>query len=698
MEQDGADYFYGTRAKQPKLVSSMLEGNMTYQKDFILSTEGGEHSISQMWASDDSEGSYSDVEFGWINSPHFNGSEPTLFVFRFDHGTAGECYNACGFVQTSNTTGHIAGYPISGPASLFNIGATHHLQIYAGAEGSKTRWYVAIDGEVVGYYPASAWTRQVMSGINREEAGGEVASSPTNAKPQTTMGDGYPGTSEASAYWSDVSDSEGAANLQTNGENAPAAYSVGTSGSFAGAGPAGSNFRFGGPGWCDHGSPGYCGAPSVTTEAATSIQETQVTLHGSVNPDESETNYYFQYGETAAYGSSTSEGAAGSGTSSVPEQASLSHLEPNEVYHYRLVASSPAGTSYGTDRTFTTLETEANSNWVAHYPLTNETSAFFVGAAGGRRVCYWRYNREWNDNCLTGETVSKGSTPTVLTEPLTSETTAFFVGSAGGRRVCYWGYNREWNDNCLTGETVAEGSPLSVVNYPSTSEQKAFFIGSSGRVCYWSYNRGWNDNCLTGEAVAKGSGLAAVTEPATNETTTFFVGAAGGRRVCYWGYNREWNDNCLTGETVAEGSALSVVNYPSTNEQKVFFIGSSGRVCYWSYNRGWNDNCLTGETVAKGSSLAAVTEPATNETTVFFVGAAGGRRVCYWGYNREWNDNCLTGETVAEGSGLAALNYPSTSEQKAFFIGSTNRVCYWSYNRQWNDNCLVGETLAEGSS
>ena len=92
--------------------------------------------------------------------------------------------------------------------------------------------------------------------------------------------------------------------------------------------------------------------PTVSTGSATATSETQASLHGTVNPNASDTHYHFQYGETTSYGASTTEVDAGSGTASVPVESIASGLQPNTAYHYRIVASNSFGTSYGEDRIF----------------------------------------------------------------------------------------------------------------------------------------------------------------------------------------------------------------------------------------------------------------------------------------------------------------------------------------------------------
>ena len=95
-------------------------------------------------------------------------------------------------------------------------------------------------------------------------------------------------------------------------------------------------------------------APSAATGSATSVQPLQATLNGTVNPNGFDTHYYFQYGTTPSYGSTTGEVDAGSGGSAVPASATVG-LSPGTTYHYRIVATNTAEeTSYGTEQTFTT--------------------------------------------------------------------------------------------------------------------------------------------------------------------------------------------------------------------------------------------------------------------------------------------------------------------------------------------------------
>ena len=95
--------------------------------------------------------------------------------------------------------------------------------------------------------------------------------------------------------------------------------------------------------------------PAATTGSASGIGSTSATVSGTVDPNGLATSWYVEYGTTTSYGSKTPAKDAGSGTSAVGVSASLSGLNAGTTYHYRLVATSNAGTGRGADRTLATV-------------------------------------------------------------------------------------------------------------------------------------------------------------------------------------------------------------------------------------------------------------------------------------------------------------------------------------------------------
>src|SRR6478672_6764163 len=95
-------------------------------------------------------------------------------------------------------------------------------------------------------------------------------------------------------------------------------------------------------------------APVVTTNSATKVAAFSASLNGSVNPRGATTMVNFQYGLTTAYGSNTPMQTQ-NGNTVRAVSASVAGLLANRTYHFRIVAHNNGGTSFGPDRTFTTL-------------------------------------------------------------------------------------------------------------------------------------------------------------------------------------------------------------------------------------------------------------------------------------------------------------------------------------------------------
>ncbi len=101
----------------------------------------------------------------------------------------------------------------------------------------------------------------------------------------------------------------------------------------------------------------------AVTVAPEVLSTTEASLRGEVNPGGLETEYFFEYGDTAEYGSKAPASAqsAGSGGEYSTVEAGIEGLEGQHVYHYRVVAVNSAGTFYGADRLFGTTPPDVTS-------------------------------------------------------------------------------------------------------------------------------------------------------------------------------------------------------------------------------------------------------------------------------------------------------------------------------------------------
>jgi hypothetical protein len=95
-------------------------------------------------------------------------------------------------------------------------------------------------------------------------------------------------------------------------------------------------------------------APDATTGSASNVTDTTGTVAGTVNPNSLATTYHVEYGTDSSYGRRTADGSAGNGYFAANVSGSLTGLQPATVYHYRLVATSASGTTYGVDQSFET--------------------------------------------------------------------------------------------------------------------------------------------------------------------------------------------------------------------------------------------------------------------------------------------------------------------------------------------------------
>ncbi len=114
-------------------------------------------------------------------------------------------------------------------------------------------------------------------------------------------------------------------------------------------------------------------APLATTTAASKITSTSAQLNSTITPNNGPTTFWFQYGPTVSYGSSTATNFQGIVTGSGTASTTIAGLSQLTGYHYRVGASNIAGVVFGSDQTFTTLTN----------PVVTTSAASSVNAGSG---------------------------------------------------------------------------------------------------------------------------------------------------------------------------------------------------------------------------------------------------------------------------------------------------------------------------
>jgi len=133
--------------------------------------------------------------------------------------------------------------------------------------------------------------------------------------------------------------------------------------------------------------------PTAVTLSGKPITASSAILYGTVNPNGLGTTYYFEYGTTAGYGSSTATESAGSGTNEIAVNAAVQGLTSKDTYHFRIVANNNAGTSFGDDKTFSSKIIPPTAVTLSGKPITASSAILYgtVNPNGLSTTYYFEY-------------------------------------------------------------------------------------------------------------------------------------------------------------------------------------------------------------------------------------------------------------------------------------------------------------------
>lgn len=146
----------------------------------------------------------------------------------------------------------------------------------------------------------------------------------------------------------------------------------------------------------------------VATAGYSTTNGEDATLYGSVNPRGQALEYFFEYGPTTSYGQKAylNPGKLSAGAKYQSVSQTIGGLQPEHVYHYRLVATAASGIFYGTDRTirpsYWSPQTPSGIPVHQYGEWLNDVSC---GAAGSCMAVGQYYNE---DNLLSSYELSGG--------------------------------------------------------------------------------------------------------------------------------------------------------------------------------------------------------------------------------------------------------------------------------------------------
>lgn len=95
-------------------------------------------------------------------------------------------------------------------------------------------------------------------------------------------------------------------------------------------------------------------APSVVTETNVAPTNSTAVLTGKVTPNGAPTTYWYEYGQSATFGSQTAAQTIGSGWTAIASPAYITGLQTDTLYYVRLSARNAYGTVSGITYSFST--------------------------------------------------------------------------------------------------------------------------------------------------------------------------------------------------------------------------------------------------------------------------------------------------------------------------------------------------------
>ena len=305
------------------------------------------------------------------------------------------------------------------------------------------------------------------------------------------------------------------------------------------------------------GTPAIAPRPSAWTGFATGVNKGEAALHGTVNPQGSETTYHFEYGMSTSYGSDVpvSGASAGSGLSDVEESETIAGLQPDTVYHYRLVASNSGGTTYGVDRTFQTSTWSLSSTRDPGGVKRSGLSGVSCSSAGACMAVGEEEDGE-GAHVTLAESSSGGGEWRALEMP----------GVAGAR------------ESHLSGVSCVSASACVAVGGYLDGEGKLLALAESWSGTEWSITKappspkGARSSVLRGVSCSSVTACVAVGEYENGEGVEFTLVESWNGKA--WTIESSWNgaDSSFRGVSCSSASACTAVGSFKTGEQELTLV------------------------------------------------------------------------------------------------------------------------------
>ena len=227
---------------------------------------------------------------------------------------------------------------------------------------------------------------------------------------------------------------------------------------------------------------------------ASNIEYTGAVFHGVVNPEGLETKYHWEYGVNSL-SSSTPEVSAGSGVKNVTVSQSVSGLQADTSYEYRLVVTNSTGTTYGavgaptygtygefgTPSPYWSIQTTPNPSEATHSHLegvscTSSTACTAVGRYSTQGT-FKALAEFWNGSEWKIQSTPNLSSAVLSGVSCSSSTACIAVGGSESNTLAESWNGTEWKVLSTPNPSEATASGLNGVS--CTSSTACVAVGSS---------------------------------------------------------------------------------------------------------------------------------------------------------------------------------------------------------------------------
>lgn len=228
------------------------------------------------------------------------------------------------------------------------------------------------------------------------------------------------------------------------------------------------------------GSQSAAGAPVAITGQASRVTHNSATLHGVVNAQGLSTTVWLQYRivNGASKSTATTQTVIGTGDTEISNR--IIELLPGTTYYYRLVAKNDAGTTYGREMSFTTVDINSS---IAGETTPPAGSVSINGGDDSTNSLTVTVNLSASDNTgVTGYCLSTSAvTPSQYSAGWTSipattdyrEDVSYSFGNGDGRNVVYaWYKDASGNISDATSDDIVVDTtpPIITIEDPTPDQ------------------------------------------------------------------------------------------------------------------------------------------------------------------------------------------------------------------------------------